>query len=164
MDDERIRADAPPWLKVALAEEAAGVVATGANPRILEYLKTCEDLTPEEAATDATPWCAAFASWCMAAAGMAHPHSSWARDWFDWGEPDPAPGLGSIVVWQRIVDGDFGGRFGHVAFLIEAIGDDLLVLGGNQAKQVCRARYPREGQLREDFYTAVAFRKPSSPR
>lgn len=149
-----------PWLDVALREEAAQVVETGASERILTYLATCADLTQDELASDSTAWCAAFANWCMIEAGLAGTGTSWARDWFTWGVEDSEPGPGSVVVWKRAPGGNAHGPYGHVSFLIEARERDLVVLGGNQANRVTRLPYPREGLLRGDFYSEVAFRKP----
>lgn len=151
----------PIWLEIAFQEEAAGVAQTGANHRILDYLATCADLTDSELANDATAWCAAFANWCMMKAGLTGTGTSWARDWFHWGVEDPQPEIGSVVVWKRAEGGNPDGPFGHVSFLLEAKDDQLIVLGGNQKNSVCRLPYPREGLLRGDYYSDVAFRKPS---
>ncbi len=153
----------PAWLTIALAQEAKDIRESGSppHPRILDYLATCDDLTPEELATDGTPWCAAFMNWCLAEAGLPTTASSWARDYMGYGVVDPAPARGTIVVWRRIVDGDVDGPYGHVAFLLEDLGDELLVLGGNQDDRVCRMRYPREGQLGDNAYAGIAFRKPA---
>lgn len=161
MDDASSPLSHAPWLAIAEREEARGVAQTGANPRILEYLSSCADLTPEELRDDSTAWCAAFANWCMMQAGLPGTSSSWARDWFDWGVPDPAPGKGSIVVWKRGPDPAGSGPYGHVSFLIEDRGEDLLVLGGNQANAVCRSIYPRNGFLRGDYYSGIEFRRPA---
>ena len=149
-----------PWLTVAMEEEALGVSASGTNVRILEYLATCEDLTSDELATDSTAWCAAFTNWCMLRAGLAGTGTSWARDWFDWGLMDDDPQPGSIVVWRRNAGPDGEGLFGHVSFLLEDRGENLLVLGGNQTQKVCRATYPKNGILNGDSYTNMQFRKP----
>lgn len=150
----------PPWLEIALHEEAMGIRESGANSRILEYLSTCSDLTADELGTDATAWCAAFANWCMLEVGLPGTGSSWARDWFNWGLEEPNPTLGTIVVWKRSASESGEGPYGHVSFLLEDLGEELLVLGGNQSNQVGRQRYPRRGALRGDFYSDVAFRRP----
>ena len=152
---------AAPWLAIAQREEAAGVTETGSNARILTYLETCKDLTAEELADDSTAWCAAFANWCMIQAGFAGTDTSWARDWFTWGSEDLHPTAGSVVVWKRSPGGIDDGLYGHVSFLIAAKTDEMIVLGGNQANKVCRLSYPREGFLRGDYYSDIAFRKPA---
>ncbi len=149
-----------PWLDCALKEEEAGIRQSGSNGRILSYLATCSDLSTAELANDSTPWCAAFANWCMMQSGFAGANTSWARDWFDWGVPDRQPGRGSVVVWKRVPQGATDAVYGHVSFLLEDKGSELLVLGGNQARSVCRLLYPREGILRGDKYCDIAFRKP----
>ena len=148
------------WLAIAIEEEASRIAASGDNPRILEYLATCEDLTKEELATDSTAWCAAFANWCMLRAGLSGTGTSWARDWYEWGVVDDDPQPGSVVVWRRNAGPHGEGVFGHVSFLLEDRGDKLLVLGGNQTTKVFRAEYPRNGTLNGDSYTSVQFRKP----
>lgn len=157
---ETAAADEPLWLALALREENAGVreYETGSNPRIVEYLATCNGLTPARRADDDTAWCSAFANWCMIYAGKEGTDSAWALSWRNWGTTDAAPARGSLVVWERIV-GD--ATRGHVAFLLEDRGATLFVLGGNQSNRVSRQAYPRNGMVGRTRYRNPVFRKPA---
>jgi uncharacterized protein (TIGR02594 family) len=150
----------PLWLSIALREENDGVheFDPGSNPRIVEYLKSCDDLGAADQANDGTAWCAAFANWCLVSAGKQGTNSAWALNWRTWGQKDDAPGRGTIVAWKRIVRGEVRG---HVAFLIRDEGDFLLVLGGNQSNRVCQQRYPRNGMMGSTEYRDPLFRKPA---
>ena len=140
----------PPWYEIALRELAASVAeqGRGENPRILEYLATCTDLEEGEAERDSTPWCSAFVNWCLGQAGIEGTDSGWARSWAEWGAPVDPPRLGALAVWAR-------GRTspeapvvtGHVSFVVEDLGDSLLVLGGNQDDSVSLKAYPKLGYL-----------------
>jgi uncharacterized protein (TIGR02594 family) len=162
---------APPWLSVALAEEEKRIRERDpeSTARILEYLATCADLEPGEADRDDTPWCSAFINWCVIQAGLPGTDSGWATSWAEWGEEDPSPGFGSIVVWRR--SRDLGNGLepvgGHVALLLEDRGEMLHVLGGNQRDAVCRRDYPRTGFVSDtvdrsgefvDYYELLGFR------
>jgi uncharacterized protein (TIGR02594 family) len=162
---------APPWLAAALAEEEKGIRERdpATTARILEYLGTCHDVTDDEKTRDDTPWCSAFINWCVIQAGLPGTNSGWATSWAQWGEEDPNPGFGSIVVWRR--SRDLGNGLepvgGHVALLLEDRGEMLHVLGGNQRDAVCRRDYPRVGFLKDtvdrsgefaDYYELLGFR------
>lgn len=133
-----------PWMDVALRElnvcEAAGHVS---NQRVLEYLRSTT-LNTTEASTDETPWCSAFANFCVEAAGFAGTDSAWARSWLKWGASTDAPVYGDVVVFDRVLsDGTHGG---HVAFYMgegAASSSDIRVLGGNQHDKVCHADYSK---------------------
>jgi len=158
-------------MAAAFAEEQAQV-REGHAPgtrRILDYLATCRDLEEGEGERDDTPWCSAFVNWCVMQAGLPGTDSGWATSWAEWGREDPDPGPGSIVVWRRSRDLGQGLEpvGGHVAFLLEARGDMLHVLGGNQRDAVCRRDYPRIGFLADtvdrsgefsDHYELLGFR------
>jgi uncharacterized protein (TIGR02594 family) len=166
----------PPWYEIALQELAARVSERGSgdNPRILEYLATCNDLEEGEADRDSTPWCSAFVNWCLARAGFEGTDSGWARSWAQWGEAVDPPRPGAIAVWAR-------GRTspgapvttGHVGFLVEDLGDSLLVLGGNQSDCVCLKSYPKHGFLTDtvdsgapvsELYELLGYRWPKPAR
>jgi uncharacterized protein (TIGR02594 family) len=153
--------DAPPWYEIALRELAASVAeqGSGEHPRILEYLATCNDLEEGEAERDSTPWCSAFVNWCLEQCGIEGTDSGWARSWAEWGEAIDRPRLGAVVVWAR-------GRMaaeepvtGHVAFVVEDLGDSLLVLGGNQSDCVCVKAYPKHGYLTDTADSAAPVRE-----
>ncbi|HEX9946172.1 MAG TPA: TIGR02594 family protein [Allosphingosinicella sp.] len=152
----------PPWYEVALRELAAGVAERegGEDPRILEYLATCSDLEEGEAERDSTPWCSAFVNWCLAQSGLKGTDSGWARTWAEWGEPIDPPRPGAVAVWARgRTSGDAPVITGHVGFLVEDLGDSLLVLGGNQSDSVSLKTYPKRGYLTDTVTSAGAVRE-----
>lgn len=144
----------------------------GSNPRIVEYLATCDDLSACKKADDDTAWCSAFVNWCIGLSGLTGTDSASARSWAKWGIEDPAPTEGTVVVWKRFKGPD--GRLklvgGHVAFLLADEGERLYVLGGNQGNEVSHKRYPRSGFLKDTVsgpdevrhrYELEAFRLPA---
>jgi len=124
-----------PWMSIALSEVGVKeVVGNGNNPRIVEYLSST-DLRRADASLDATPWCSGFVNWCVEKSGFAGSNSAWARSWLNWGKSLSRPRRGCIAVFSRNAGG-------HVAFYIGKSAGQYLVLGGNQADQVCVAGYP----------------------
>ena len=168
--------DPPPWHRIALEELAACVAERGeaAHPRILEYLATCSDLEEGEGERDSTPWCSAFVNWCLERSGIAGTGSGWARSWARWGRPIETPRLGAVAVWARgRASADAPVVTGHVAFVVEDLGDSLLVLGGNQSDCVCLKTYPKRGYLTDtvegrepvrELYELIGYRWPSPHR
>ena len=130
-----------PWFDVAQNEEAAGVAEP--NKRILEYFKAT-DLKPQPTSTD-TPWCGAFAAFCMAQSGSTVAASSIpkgsarAANWKNWGTqlPVKSPDIpqGAVVV---LSPGEGTGGSGHVGFFVTYAPDGKTVqlLGGNQSNSV----------------------------
>lgn len=62
---------------------------------------------------------------------------------------------------------------GHVAFVVEDRGEELLVLGGNQADSVCIRCYPKYGYLADtagpggpvrELYELLGYRWPAFDR
>ncbi len=152
----------PPWYEIALEELAARVAEQGSgdHPRILEYLSTCTDLEDGEAERDSTPWCSAFVNWCLIRSGIEGTNSGWARSWADWGESIDPPRPGAVAVWARgRTSAEAPPVTGHVAFLVEDLGDSLLVLGGNQCDSVCLKVYPKRGYLTDTVTSAVPVRE-----
>lgn len=148
---QRATKKARPWFALAANEEDVAEFPHGSNPRIVEYLATCNDLSARKKADDSTAWCSAFVNWCVGLAGMSGTNSAAARSWAKWGVEDPAPTEGTIVVWKRFKgpDGHLKLVGGHVAFLLADEGERLYVLGGNQGDKVSRKRYPRNGFLKD---------------
>lgn len=112
----------------AIAQKEMGihdVAGPENNPRILEYAK-CTSL---DASNDETPWCSAFANWCLAQAGVKGTNSAWAKSFLGWGTKLDTPVKGCIAVFSRL-------QGGHVAFFDHAEGDLIYCLGGNQQDQV----------------------------
>lgn len=162
----------PPWYLVAMNESITCIreQEEGDNPRILEYLRTCSDLSTLELGSDATPWCSAFVNWCFEQCGIAGTDSAWARSWASWGDTMEQPRQGSVAVWTR---GRTSSRQkivkGHVAFVVEDQGDCLVVLGGNQSDCVCTKTYPKRGYLTDttdsagparELYELIGYRWP----
>jgi uncharacterized protein (TIGR02594 family) len=129
-----------PWLRFAVQEARAGVredLRPGrSNSRVNEYLRTV-NLSDDE-----TPWCSAFANWCMGQAGLTGSGRANARSWMTWGGPVVGCRLGSVAVFRR---GNSSWR-GHVGFYVGDCLDQgetsMLVMGGNQDDSVCVKPYP----------------------
>jgi len=132
-----------PWFKIAECELGVREVPGGGdNPRIVEYLESTNIGQPDNQ-NDETPWCSAFANWCMEQAGIKGTRSAWARSWLDWGrEPtDEEFDKGVIVILER------GTNSGHVGFLDDWNGEQVRLLGGNQSDAVGYAWFPMERVL-----------------
>lgn len=129
--------DGPSWLQVARGEIGVKEMKGGQhNPKILEYLKTVGIGSGDE-----TPWCSAFAAWClknggMSISGITGMAKSHAR----------APSLrridkltyGCIVVLNR----GSNPASGHVGFYVGSQGGRLQLLGGNQSNSVKTSGFP----------------------
>lgn len=130
-----VPASAFPWFAIAHAELGTReVVGSGDHPRIVEYLQSTTLKAPYSA-SDETPWCSAFANWCVEQAGYAGTDSAWARSWLNWGRRTDAPVTGCIAVFERNVTS------GHVAFFVSRSADSITVLGANQSDAVSIADY-----------------------
>lgn len=131
-----------PWMQIAQAFERMGVVeqpGTKHHPLILWF----HSQTSLKATTDEVPWCSAFACAVMEMAGHKSPRSAAARDWLKWGTALDKPAYGCIVVFDRSDPSNKNAA--HVAFWVGygPLGDDCIVLGGNQRNRVCVAPYPK---------------------
>lgn len=130
----------PPWLSVAIKE--LGVKEIGGsqhNQRVLEYHQS----TSLRASDDETPWCSAFANWCMRQAGVKGTGAANARSWMTWGNRLTTPAYGCVVVLKR-------GKQewqGHVGFLVFEGRDKIMVLGGNQGNAVSVAAFNKADVL-----------------
>jgi uncharacterized protein (TIGR02594 family) len=130
-----------PWYAIARAEIGVREVqGNGDNPRIVEYLQSTT-LDAPSASQDETPWCSAFANWCVERAGHAGTDSAWARSWLKWGRETAEPRRGCIVVLSRLVTS------GHVGFFVSANRTHVTLLGGNQGDQVCESAFPLDRLL-----------------
>lgn len=124
------------WYDIARGE--LGVqedTGPGSNPRVIEYLRSTT-LEGGAASTDETPWCSAFANWCVERAGHAGTDSAWARSWLNWGKATKRPRTGCLVVLKRQVNK------GHVGFFVNSTATQVRVLGGNQSNRVCEQEFP----------------------
>ena len=129
-----------PWMPIALAEEGIKEFpGNGDNPRVVEYLKST-NLDAPSAANDETPWCSAFANWCVERSGFEGTDSAWARSWANWGKKLTNPRRGCIVVFKRPPNP----ASGHVAFYVGQTATQIKVLGGNQSDAVNISSYPKE--------------------
>ncbi len=120
-------------VELARAEMGTHEVAGSAsNPRIMEYFKACGS-SADWVKDDATPWCGAFMGWLAKQQGLGLPPEPLrARSWATWGEAIDAFEPGCVVVTTRGKDP----AAGHVTLGIEARGDTLMCLGGNQGDEV----------------------------
>lgn len=124
------------WLPIAFGELGVReVLGDGDATRVRVYLASVE-LDRTLAQNDETPWCSAFAAWCVETAGYASTNSARAKSWLDWGRPLIKPRRGCIAVFDRPPHG------GHVGFFLSATGSSVTILGGNQSDRVCVADYP----------------------
>ena len=125
------------WFKkspVAIARQYEGLHARRNRRQLRVLLK----IDPVRIA-----WCAAFANAVLKKAGYDTTESLVARSFLIYGERTRRPQKGDIVVFSR------GRRGGHVGFFMgyDETGKYVLVLGGNQRKQVNVVRYPRRRVL-----------------
>ena len=131
----------PPWMQVASSEMGVKEYpGNGENPRIVEYLKST-NLSAPDSARDETPWCSAFANWCVEKSGYAGTDSAWARSWLNWGSSIATPRHGCIAVLQRDINN------GHVGFYLGATANGIKLLGGNQGNQVSVAAFKKSDVL-----------------
>ena len=134
--------NACPWMRPAVGElgqrERPGKRRN--NPRIIAYLRVVGF-----GAWDETPWCSAFANWCMLRAGIPGTGRATARSWLGWGTAlDPGrPRFGCVAVLRRTSNP----ARGHVGFWVGARAGQVLLLGGNQDDAVCVKAYPRSKLL-----------------
>ncbi len=126
----------PAWLAAAWSElgqrELAG---SAANARIIAFYR---DAGHPNIRGDDVAWCAAFAGAILKRSGHSPTGSLLARSYLKWGQPIAELRFGAIAVFSRGSDPGAG----HVGFVIGAVGDLLVVLGGNQSDAVSVARLP----------------------
>ncbi|ASV44683.1 baseplate hub + tail lysozyme [Agrobacterium phage Atu_ph04] len=127
----------PPWLSIAKAEIGVKEFnGAQSNPRILEYLKNVGINSGDE-----TPWCSAFAKWCMDKAGVSTSGiNGMAKSWSRSGsfKKLDKPLAGCIAVFNRGPNP----QSGHVAFLSRVQGGRAVCIGGNQSNAVKESPYP----------------------
>jgi flagellar protein FlgJ len=129
-----MHASRAPWMVPAQQEFEKGVKRRPGrdqnDPRILEYFTATPTLSRSAASVDETPYCAAFANWCLGRAGFHGTNSALAASFKTWGRPTRGnrPALGAVAV-IRFRDGHH-----HVTFVagISADGLQIATLGGNQ--------------------------------
>lgn len=106
------------------------------NPRILAMFK---DSGHAKIVRDEVAWCAAFVGACLERSGRQGTRSLMARSYLQWGVPIAEPRLGALAVLSRGGDP----ALGHVGFVVGETGDQLQLLGGNQAQQVNVQSFPK---------------------
>ena len=115
------------------------VEGAGNNPRILQYAYDLGAVYP----SDDTAWCALFVNWALWRSGCRYVKYNLllARALNTLPQPVPEIGLqvGDVIVFHR---GDPYGWQGHAGFFLNRNGDNLRILGGNQANMVKVAEYP----------------------
>ncbi|WP_421984341.1 TIGR02594 family protein [Roseibium sp.] len=145
--------DKLPWYVKAREEMVKGVKETGAppNPDVLKYFKATDYSTTRE-----DPWCGAFVAWCLANSGsdiaaksVVKATAARAASWKTWGDVEVPVGawekaaipVGSVVVLRpRSGTTDSSG---HVGFFVEADGDKVSLLGGNQSDSVKVSKFDK---------------------
>lgn len=149
-----------PWMDIANGElgtkESSG---DEHNPRVLEYLSTCDNLGSWGRGRDETPWCAAFVNWCLEEAGVRSSRHALARSYVDFGCDAAGAPEGAIAVIKRKTSGSdtaTGSRAGfHVGFVIRRSKTVIRLLGGNQRNEVNITSYPLSK------YDVIAVRWPT---
>lgn len=125
------------WMPIALAEVGRHELPGRAqSPRIVQYLRSTTLGSPLDG-QDETPWCSAFANWCVERAGYEGTDSAAARSWLRWGVQLLRPRRGCVVVLSR------GEGAGHVGFWIDETRTQVSLLGGNQGDRVCVAPFDK---------------------
>jgi uncharacterized protein (TIGR02594 family) len=130
-----------PWMEAALSQYGQRELPGGTrnNPVIVAYLRVVGLHAPDE-----TPWCSAFANWCMSQANIKGSGRANARSWQNWGGRLVAsPVYGCVAVFSRPPDPSHG----HVAFWVGEDAGNPMLLGGNQGNAVSIKRYPRSRLL-----------------
>lgn len=140
-EDGLVKPGDPPWMAIAGAEVGVKEYpGNGENPRIVEYLRST-NLSAPDSARDETPWCSAFANWCVEKSGYEGTDSAWARSWLNWGAEIAKPRHGCIAVLQRDINK------GHVGFFLGATSTGIKLLGGNQSNEVNVATFKKADVL-----------------
>lgn len=140
-----------PWMEHAFRELGTREVAgTRDSRRIQEYLATVN----LGASHDETPWCSAFANWCMQQADIQGTGRANARSWLSWGNANAClsrPCFGAVTILWR---GQRHGWRGHVAFYVGDWQGQISLLGGNQGNRVSIREY--------DAGRVLGYRWPAS--
>lgn len=147
-----------PWMRYALNElGVAETLGERNTARVIEYLSACKG-PRGMLQRDSTAWCAAFVGWCLGRTGIQGTGSLGARSYLRWGDAieQREARYGDVVVFSRglPLPASVINAPGHVAFLDRIVGDQALVLGGNQGNRVRVAPYP----LRR----VLGFRRPTA--
>lgn len=150
----------PAWLVVADGELGVRESSEAGehNPRVLEYLSTCDNLGSWGKSQDETAWCAAFVNWCLEAVGLRSTRHALARSYIHFGSGADGYPEGAIAVIKKKASGgdtSTGSRAGyHVGFVVRKSKTVIRLLGGNQRNEVNITSYPLSR------YDVIAVRWP----
>jgi uncharacterized protein (TIGR02594 family) len=150
---------AAPWMAAARAELGVREVdgEERNSDRVLEYLRSCTGPRPL-LARDTTPWCSAFANWCMQQVHLPRTRSLAARSWLRYGDAVLRPDLrygDVIVLWRGLKLGPQRlNAPGHVGFADHWTDQTIWLLGGNQGNRVSVQPYP--------WTRVIGIRRPSA--
>lgn len=172
-----MHASRAPWMTFAESEFKKGVKRQAGrahnDARILAYFTATPSLPKRYAEVDETPYCAAFANWCLTKAGFRGNNSAGARDFLRWGRSTEGnkPALGAVAVIRF----DTGGY--HVTFVAgtSSRGTRIATLGGNQGSahevshssidkdSIIAYRYPENYPDNPDDYVLHDVRSDHAP-
>jgi uncharacterized protein (TIGR02594 family) len=145
-----IAAGGAPWF--TKAKEMEGKVEEGKQDALIVSFFDATDISPKPA-TSKTPWCGAFAAFCMRESGNTIAAASIPKgaaaavSWKGWGAglsqaSDKIP-QGAVVVLSKAPNTE---GTGHVGFFVKFSddGNQVFLLGGNQSNKVCTAPFPKD--------------------
>lgn len=112
------------------------VPGTTNNPLILKFFAESGHKWVQD---DETAWCSAFVNWCAKKCGYEFTGKLNARSWLNIGWQASSPEMGDLAILWRESPMSWKG---HVGFVVNIIGDQVYVLGGNQRNQVNVTAYP----------------------
>ncbi len=146
------------WMRIAEREAGlpqkdrsewsdSGSIGEQENPRILEYLNSCDFYATAPADSDEINWCAGFVNYCLEGAGFVGTDHPGARSVF-WNRKhqfvqlsQPAYGAVAVLRDAPFDDPDWATGSGHVGFIVDTDSDGLTLLGGNQSNTIKRSYY-----------------------
>lgn len=125
-----------------ILEAAGGYLGTeewpGAkhNPQVVGFFAASGNSGIKD---DETPWCAAFVGAVLAQLGLPHTGKLNARSYAEWGDDVPMSKVrpGDVVVLTRGAPPS-----GHVGFVVNILGDKVIIRGGNQGNKVSDVAFP----------------------
>lgn len=106
---------------------------------IVKYLQST-GLDGDAARDDATPWCSAFANWCVEQTKFHGKGSAKAEKWLDWGEEIKEPRYGAITVVTRGVGKYHVGFFLRIGKKSVPDGEEEIEVKGKDGKMTTRLK------------------------